>query len=119
MSDARTKLLAGTQFNDMAAMDRYINRAKGQYYKGDGPAVRGPNALSQASRNIQDFGIAAAAIGDPDFVQLFQRTHQRLYDGFREIDNAILAANCPGAVNTAPEKISATWANAYSMFLTS
>jgi len=57
--------------------------------------------------------MAAAIINDNDFVQLFQRTHQRLYLAFEGLDNQILAAQCVGGGDVPPGSIQAVWADSY------
>jgi len=61
--------------------------------------------------------MAAAIINNNDFVQLFQRTHQRLYLAFEGLDNQIFAAQCAGGSNVPPGSIQPVWADSYQRWM--
>lgn len=78
--------LANVNNPDFAALDRFINRVKANFFATTGAPRVGQLQYATAIENLQNFGVAADFLGFHDTIALFRRTHQRLYQKFGAID---------------------------------
>lgn len=76
-------------------------------------ARKGP-LTSLPSTNRHQLGMGAAVVAHPDFVALFQRSHQRIYQAFIGVDTVIKNPPCGVKI---PPGILPTWAGKFKRHL--
>lgn len=73
-------------YPNFAGMDKRVNNRKGNIYEG---SLENAANANDAAGLIAEYGMAAAAINDPDFIELFRRSHLLMSMAFSSIDGDI------------------------------
>lgn len=104
--------LANIDNPDFAAMDKFINTLKANFFHTTGglPTPSARSVYNSAMQHIQGYGMAVSFMNMPEIVALFRSTHERIYQALGEWDQDFALCNQDG--------LSDTWAATYSGWMT-
>ncbi|KAL8788413.1 MAG: hypothetical protein Q9195_007292 [Heterodermia aff. obscurata] len=105
---------------DFVGMDAALNRLKGSLWN---PDLEGSNlgcANSNACvQSLSNLAVIMAIANNDKVKELFSASNGRIYAAFKGIDNLITAqAACNNPIKGAEGDLKATWADAYSVWMT-
>ena len=105
---------------DFIGMDTALNRLKGALWNPDLEGASLGSANSNACvQSLSNLAVIMAIANDEKVKELFSATNGRIYAAFRGIDTLINAqADCGNPIKGEDGDLKATWADAYSTWIT-
>ena len=113
--------MASLENPDFLGMDAALNRLKGSLWNPDLKGANLGSANSEACiQSLSNIAVVMAMANDDKVKELFSATNGRVYAAFKGIDDLIAAqAGCADPLkDTKGDPVQATWADAYSTWIT-